>query len=453
MGGRGCSAALWVRGPGLFLKGSANVHDLGRRKGRHSTSSQVGHRPGGSAMQHQLSNASVPTTIGQVISSTTSNRSSARLARFTGSEATYAIQFKQTRDLSNVSPEASESTRLLEIALRAAAQPSAPQASSGSRRSDRQLSNRTPSAGAQRLKSRIVVLISLVLFVGVVWLSVRYSPLPHSLQQSQFIPSPVLTAPASLEATAGQSIFLPIALDGTDGVPAHSTIAVTGLPKGSPMSKGQAFGDTGWKLERDEIGELLLILPRSASGQAKLTIQLVSPDAAVVADAESVLQVRTAPQDSLPRKSESIDAGLAPASLTLFGMSALEVSPEIAGVTHAEPEGQPGQKPREAKPSAAATERGEEPVQSAPRDVQSQRRTFKTTIVNVGTNEVRTSVFCGRRHRRLRRSSAWSPKTRNCVSSLVRVGGRRLWITQLRPRDGSTRAMQTRRVPRSRQPL
>ena len=140
-----------------------------------------------------------------------------------------------------------------------------------------------------------------------VWLSVIHVAIGR-VTKSQFIPSPVLTAPAFLEATAGETIFLPIALDGTDGVPADSTIAVTGLPQGTTLSKGRPFGDTGWKLERDEIGDLQLVLPSSAGGQAKLTIQLVAPDATVVADAEILLQVVTASQDSLPRNAGATDA-------------------------------------------------------------------------------------------------------------------------------------------------
>ena len=320
-------------------------------------------------MQHQLSNSNASTTIGRVKSSPTGNRASARLARFAETEATCAMQFKQTRDFSNVKPEASERIRLVETALRAAAQRSAPQASSGGGCSDRQLSNRTPSAGALRFrKSRIVALITLALMlplVGVaIWLSVIHAPLAH-----QYIPSPVLTAPAFLEATAGESIFLPIALDGTDGVPAHSTIAITGLPQGSTLSNGRPYGETAWKLERDEIGDLHLVLPNSTGGQAKLTIQLIAPEATVVADAEILLQVATA---------------------------FLGVSPEItdAQLAHAGPEGQPDPGLREAKPSAAVTEREEEPVQLEPRIVQSQRRApGKRTVANVGTNEVKTSVF------------------------------------------------------------
>jgi hypothetical protein len=356
-------------------------------------------------MPHQLSNSNALAATGRVKSNPTAYHASERFALFSETEATCSMQFKHTRNFSNVKPEARERIRLVETALRDAAQRSAALACSGGGCSYPQLSNRTPSAGVKRfMKSHIVALISLALvlpsFVGVaVWLSVIHSPLPHVSQESQFMTSPVLTAPAVLEATAGESIFLPIALDGTDGVPAHSTIAITGLPQGSTLSNGQPFGDTAWKLERDEIGDLQLVLPTGAGGQAKLTIQLIASDATIVADAEILLQVATASQDSLPRNAkETDDAPLAPANQerALFGMSVLGVSPEIADaqLTHEGPEGQRDPGLREAKPSAATTEREEEPVQSAPRIVQSQRRASATrTVATVGTNEVKTSVF------------------------------------------------------------
>ena len=261
------------------------------------------------------------------------------------------MQFRQARNI-----------RLVETALRAAAQGCAPQASSGNRHGDRQLSTGTLSSGAKRFtKSRIVAVISLALVLGVAgWLGV--TPLADMSQQSLLIPSPVLTAPAFLEATAGESIFVPIALDGTDGVPAHSSIAITGLPQGSTLSKGQPFGDTGWKLERDEIADLQLVVPNSASGQAKLTIQLVAPDGTLVADAKILVQIATASQNSVPRNAEVTDAAQAPANQkpTLLGMSVLGVSPKIADAqfTHEGPKRQPDPRLREAKPSAAATERG-----------------------------------------------------------------------------------------------
>jgi hypothetical protein len=342
----------------------------------------------GVAMQHQLSNSNASTTIGRVKSSPTANHASERIARFAEADATCGMQFKQARNFSNAKPETRERIRLVETALRAA-QRSVPHASSGVGCGDRQLSTQTPSAppvGAQPLSKFIVALISVALLlpslVGpTVW--PIHSPLEH-----QYIPSPVLTAPAFLEATTGETILLPIALDGTDGIPAHSTIAITGLPQGSTLSNGRPYGETAWKLERDEIGDLYLVLPNSAGGQAKLTIQLIAPDATVVADAEILLQVATASQDSLPQNAErSDDAGLAAAIVP-------EGSPEIADeqVLHEGAEAHAGPVLREAKPSAA--EREEDRVPSPPRVVQSQRRApGKTKIANVGTNEIKTSVF------------------------------------------------------------
>ena len=199
----------------------------------------------------------------------------------------------------NPEPKANEQIRQVERALRAAAQGSAPLASSKARHSHGQLcaiSRGTASFGALPFsKSGMVLILGLALLlpslVGVTpWLTLTESPLADVTQSGRSIPSPVLTAPAFLAANAGETILLPIALDGTDGVPAGSAIAVKGLPYGSMLSKGQPLGDTGWKLERDEIGDLQLLLPRSAGGQTKLTIELVTSDATVAANTEILLQ-------------------------------------------------------------------------------------------------------------------------------------------------------------------
>ena len=252
---------------------------------------------------------------------------------------------------SNAEPKAKEQIRLVEMALRAAAQGSAPLASSKARYSNGQLSaisRRTASVGARPFdKSRMVLIIGLALvllsLVGVApWLT--QSPLADVTQSDRSIPSPVLTAPTFLEATAGERILLPIALDGTDGVPAGSAIAVKGLPHGSMLSKGRPFGDIGWKLERDEIGDLQLVLPRGAVGQTKLAIDLVAPDATVVANTEILLQVMTAAQDTLPQNAETTDIALwaaAKPDTAPSGMPIPAASSEIAGtqLTHEDPHG------------------------------------------------------------------------------------------------------------------
>jgi len=96
-----------------------------------------------------------------------------------------------------------------------------------------------------------------------------------------------------LEAAAGGNITFPITLDGTDGVPARSIIVIKGLPQGSKLSSGRPYDETEWNLKPDEIGDLHLVLPSNASGEAKLIIQLVAPDGAILADAATLLKTPT----------------------------------------------------------------------------------------------------------------------------------------------------------------
>ena len=105
------------------------------------------------------------------------------------------------------------------------------------------------------------------------------------------VPAPVLSTPVALEATAGEHVTFPIALDGTDGVPARSIIAIKGLPRGSKFSSGRPYGETEWNLKPEEIGDLDLVLPGNASGEAKLMIQLVAPEGAIIADTAMILKI------------------------------------------------------------------------------------------------------------------------------------------------------------------
>jgi Bacterial SH3 domain len=310
---------------------------------------------------------------------------------------------QQQASNSNAESRANEQIRLIERALRTAAQSSAPLASSGAGYNHRQPSAnspRTPSVGTQRVsKSRRISITSFALvlpsLVGVAaWLTLTQPPQADMTENGRSIPAPVLTAPVLLEATAGQRIFLPIALDGTDGVPAGSAIAVTGLPHGTMLSKGRPFGDSGWKLERDEISDLQLVLSGSAGGQTKLVIKLVAPDTTVVANTEILLQVVTAVQDPLPQNAETTDTASAifaaakPDSVP-FGMTIPAASSEIAVTQLAgeNPQRQSDLELREAKPSAVATKKEKELVQAEAR-AQPERM-----VVAVGTNDVKTSLF------------------------------------------------------------
>ena len=105
------------------------------------------------------------------------------------------------------------------------------------------------------------------------------------------LPPPVLSAPSTLQASAGEHVGFPIALDGTDGVPPNSVIVISGLPPGSRLSTGDRRGGTEWALKPDEIGDLHLVLPTFAVGESKLTIQLVAPGERIVADASTMLSL------------------------------------------------------------------------------------------------------------------------------------------------------------------
>jgi hypothetical protein len=109
-------------------------------------------------------------------------------------------------------------------------------------------------------------------------------------------PPPVLSAPNTLEASAGEDVSFPIALDGTDGVPAHSIIVIRGLPQGSTLSNGYAHGATEWNLKPDEIGDLHLVLPDVAIGESKLAIQLAASDGHIIADTATILKMMANPK-------------------------------------------------------------------------------------------------------------------------------------------------------------
>jgi len=155
----------------------------------------------------------------------------------------------------------------------------------------------------------IVALIPNLTLGAIFWLgaiNAPWSPATHLPNETSgpaarsAVPSPVLSSPATLEATAGGDITFPMALDGTDGVPARSIIAIKGLPRGSKLSSGRPYDETEWNLKPDEIGDLHLVLPSNASGETKLIIQLVATDGAILADAATLLKTPTNSAANIP---------------------------------------------------------------------------------------------------------------------------------------------------------
>jgi hypothetical protein len=163
------------------------------------------------------------------------------------------------------------------------------------------------------------ITLAVVLWLGLIdppWTK-QEAPPPPAAQAAT--PTAVLTAPATLEGTAGETISFPIALDGTDGVPARSIIAIKGLPAGSTLSDGRPYGDNEWNLKSDQIGDLHLALPPTAGGEMQVAISLVTPDDKVVTDAETVLKVVPAPSEPVaqsPAAQSPVDDGEKPQQAT-----------------------------------------------------------------------------------------------------------------------------------------
>ncbi|MGH6833215.1 MAG: hypothetical protein ACRECM_09360, partial [Methyloceanibacter sp.] len=160
-----------------------------------------------------------------------------------------------------------------------------------------------------------LVLAALVpsLILGALWLGstseTQPPPVAQAPEPQSAAPSAVLTTSARLEAKAGETVSFPIALDGTDGVPSRSVIAIKGLPQGSNFSEGRPYGDSEWNLKPDQIGDLHLVLPAGASGEFKLGIALIGPDDKVIAEAETLLEIAPAPVPA-PSEQMPIESGL-----------------------------------------------------------------------------------------------------------------------------------------------
>jgi Bacterial SH3 domain len=114
-----------------------------------------------------------------------------------------------------------------------------------------------------------------------------------SVQPKQDVegPSVALTAPNTIAAEAGKEVPFSITLDSANPLPLRSIITISGLPQGSTLSNGRPYGEADWTLRPDEIGDLRLLLPKAASGQADLRIELVAADGTVIASAVTQLAV------------------------------------------------------------------------------------------------------------------------------------------------------------------
>jgi len=122
---------------------------------------------------------------------------------------------------------------------------------------------------------------------------------PQRAEAIEVRPEIALTAPAKLAASSGAVVPFDLTIDSADALPARSVIAVRALPKGATFSQGRPYTETEWNLRPDEIGDLVLQLPETASGASDLRIELMAADGTVLANATTTLEIAPDPKAAL----------------------------------------------------------------------------------------------------------------------------------------------------------
>lgn len=120
-------------------------------------------------------------------------------------------------------------------------------------------------------------------------------------------PEIALTASEEIMAEAGETVAFAIGVDGADGLPARSAIAIRDLPEGVSFSAGRPFGAGEWNLRPDEIAGLTLRLPEAHTGSSDFRVELVAADGTVLARTATRLDVAPPPTAGLAVRSGEED--------------------------------------------------------------------------------------------------------------------------------------------------
>jgi hypothetical protein len=172
------------------------------------------------------------------------------------------------------------------------------------------------------------------------------STLAETVQPKQDVEdlSVSLTAPATIEAEGDKAVPFGIAVNSANAIPFRSTVTIQGLPEGTTLSRGRPYGETEWTLRPDEIGDLHLLLPKTASGHPNLRIALVAADGTTIASAATQLNIAenhktaliTRPDESeriadlIAHGQKMIDVGYLPGARGYFQRAAEAGSAEAA---------------------------------------------------------------------------------------------------------------------------
>lgn len=113
-----------------------------------------------------------------------------------------------------------------------------------------------------------------------------------------------LTAPSQIAAKSGEEVPFAITIDADGALPARSVIAIRAMPEGATFSQGRPYGTTEWNLTPEEIGDLKLRLPQTATGGTDLGVELMAADGSVLASTTSRLDILPDPKAALVLRSD-----------------------------------------------------------------------------------------------------------------------------------------------------
>jgi hypothetical protein len=99
-------------------------------------------------------------------------------------------------------------------------------------------------------------------------------------------------------------------------------IAIRAMPTGASFSQGRPYGTTEWNLRPDEIGDLRLKLPKSATGSSDMRVELMAADGSILASATTRLDIADDPRAALILRAE--ESGRV-ADLIAHGQKMIEV--------------------------------------------------------------------------------------------------------------------------------
>lgn len=126
---------------------------------------------------------------------------------------------------------------------------------------------------------------------------------------------PRVIVPATIAAEPASQTSLAIQVGPAGSLPSNSFIRLRGLPASVSLTEGHLIAPGAWAIPLFALSTLKAIVPAGVSGRADLTLQLVSVDGSILAEAQTALVVQAvaaAPPEPPARRTIPPAAAVAP---------------------------------------------------------------------------------------------------------------------------------------------